>query len=212
MADQELKNLFISLEVPTKLRDDLLHAQSLLPEGKFNLQPAEQIHLTMGYFRGVDPEKESQLREMISSICAKFDNMSLKLNGQLAHNSWVRMREDPNYKFNEAQLQKQEQVRLGLELNEGLVDLYRQIAQQAKETGLLPQNAPETFSPHITIAEAKEDMSMNDIPKPDISGEYTAELITLQREIDSLHFEILESYQLISKENQEGHLSAAQKY
>lgn len=193
MGDEELKNIFVSLEVPESLTEELRGIQDSLPEGVWR-QPREQLHLTLGYFSKVDPEKEARVQQFLAELIAQSKEIKMALNGKAQHGSWVRQT-DPTYKFDETKLQRQEQLRLGMVEDENLMRLRQQVIEFAKTEGLLPPEFPEKFSPHITIGEANEDILMAEVMKSEVpQHEHLAELVTLQQEIDSRNFAILSEH------------------
>lgn len=201
MKEPQSKNLFISLEIPDGLKHELIKSQEYLPKDTTR-QPLDQLHLTLGYFANTAPEQEEEIKKFLQDSVGE-QKIPLAFNGHIAHNSWSRTN-DPDYQYDESTVQREEQIRMGVKPGEELMQLQNMVTEFAKEKGLLPPDFSLSFSPHITIGEAKSDFSMDDISDLKIpSTEQPAELITLQQEIDRLTFKILEEYRFDNDENKE---------
>lgn len=200
----QTSNLFLSLEVSEKFKRELEKLQKQLPKEKVTLQPRKQFHITIAYFPNVSPEKKKELQQFLKDYLAKESKISIECNGEVVHGSWSRASNDPTYRYQEASVQQEEQIRIGLVLNQALEKFRNDVIAFAKSKEILPPEYAQGFAPHVTIGNATQDFPVAVITSLKVSPKtYYSNLITLQREVSSSQFEILEAYILKDRKSRQ---------
>ncbi|GGO76080.1 RNA 2',3'-cyclic phosphodiesterase [Marinobacterium nitratireducens] len=118
--------LFVALDMPEELQDRIHRLQ--IPVRDLKWEPPERLHLTL-QFLGEQPEQ--RLPELFEALAAvEFEPFELCCQGIGHFRSGA--------------------IWLGIEPNDRLRSLHRQIGARLRETGIAFES--RRFSPHITLA------------------------------------------------------------
>ncbi|WP_369199435.1 2'-5' RNA ligase family protein [Streptomyces sp. PU-14G] len=180
MASQTV-NAFVSLRLPCELVDSLVTVQGEHAD-RVEPQRPDHMHITLGFLHDADAGTLADAAAVLSG--GHWTAPVLRLTGEVRHGSW-RLQKDPAYRYDDQVVQKQEQVRLGIERTPELTTLSTQITERL---GI----AEDGFWPHVTLGLARKDfpvgdaeaMSVPSVAKPALSVE-------LQQEITVSDFRVL---------------------
>ncbi|MHB1133054.1 MAG: RNA 2',3'-cyclic phosphodiesterase [Chloroflexota bacterium] len=144
--------LFIALELPAKVRDELgrqqadlraLVAQQNLPAGSsLKWTAPEGIHLTLKFLGEVTEKSVATLVEAMAAACARRAPLALTLAGRGAFPNALR----PRILW----------VGIGGEVA-ALEQLQKAVDLQVGKLGFFPEDRP--FSPHLTLARVRQQAS-----------------------------------------------------
>ncbi|MDQ8707966.1 hypothetical protein RCO28_36695 [Streptomyces sp. LHD-70] len=180
MSDQRV-NAFISLRIPSALVNALVDLQQECRD-RVAPQHPEHIHITLGFLHGADEQKLADVRDLIGR--GTWPAPYIRLTGEVRHGSWARQKE-PAYRYDDAVIQKDEQVRLGVEHNKELATLQEEITQRL-------DIAEDGFWPHVTLGLAREDhpaAAAKALQLPSVNG--PAPCVDVQREVSATEFSTL---------------------
>lgn len=140
MSGQQIR-AFIAIELPDDVRRQAARVSDRLQEGVYGVKWVEpkNLHLTMKFLGGVEPETLELVKETVGQVTAGFNPVELRLTGAGSFPPRGRPRV----------------IWLGVE---GHLDRLAGLAA-AIETALEPLGfAPEgrTFSPHLTLGRVKK--------------------------------------------------------
>jgi 2'-5' RNA ligase len=122
--------LFIAIDLPDLVKDAIANICFGVPGAKW--VPKDQSHLTVRFIGEVEDYYYSHIVEGLKSVTASRLDLSLKGVGYFPPRNKPRV------------------LWVGMEKNEGMIDLRDAIEKELKEIGLAPEE--RKFSPHITLA------------------------------------------------------------
>ncbi|MDJ1137235.1 2'-5' RNA ligase family protein [Streptomyces iconiensis] len=181
MAHAQTVNAFFSLRLPSELVDALVELQRGR-EDRIEPQQRDHMHITLGFLHDADAGKLADAAALLTG--RTWPTPSISLTGEVRHGSW-KLQKDPAYRYDEDLIQKQEQVRLGIENTPELAEIQKDI------TGPL-EIAEEQFWPHVTLGLARDDFpasSARDMQLPSVKA--AAPSVDLQQEMSTTEFRIL---------------------
>ncbi|RCG15675.1 hypothetical protein DTL70_30500 [Streptomyces diacarni] len=180
MASQTV-NAFVSLRLPHELVDALVAVQGEHAERVEPQQP-DHMHITLGFLHDADAGTLADAAATLSS--GRWTAPVLRLTGEVRHGSW-QLGKDPAYRYDDQVVQKQEQVRLGIERTPELTTLYTQITEHL---GI----GEDSFWPHVTLGVARQDFPVTDAAAMNLpSMAKPAPSVELQQEITVSDFRVL---------------------
>ncbi|MEU7484062.1 hypothetical protein [Streptomyces sp. NPDC042319] len=161
MADGRTINAFFSLHIPTELVDGVIALQQ--ERDAVQAQKREEIHITLAFLHDADAAKLADAAALTSG--KTWPVPRIRFSGEVRHGSWD-LQKNPDYHYDDATIQKGEQIRLGVEPVQELLDLYADLTSTlgGKE---------DTYWPHVTLGIAREDIpaaSMADLDIPSEGG------------------------------------------
>lgn len=125
--------LFIALELPEEVKEELLKVQKLLPEAKMRPVGKEQMHLTLKFLGEVTPEKAERVKECLKKVELKPFRTCLSKIGVFPSESYIRV------------------VWVGLEPEQEIVELQKAIDSSLEKD--FPKD--KQFKAHLTLARVK---------------------------------------------------------
>ncbi|WP_171162945.1 2'-5' RNA ligase family protein [Streptomyces sp. I05A-00742] len=181
MAADRTVNVFFSLDVPSGLLDALADLQTSHQE-RVEPQQREHIHITLGFVHDADAARLADAAALVSG--RTWPAPVVRLTGEVRHGSW-QLRKNPSYRYDDELVQKQEQIRLGVEHTPELGEIYAGITEPL---GI----AEDGFWPHVTLGLAREDLPVGEVKAMDLpSAGEVAPGLNLQQELSVTDFRIL---------------------
>lgn len=180
MAEEQTITAFTSLEIPTRLVDSMITMQ----QGRDEMEPQHRdaIHLTLAFLGRLDAEKLADAAAFLSG--KTWTAPLIRFTGQVRHGSWA-LKSDPDYHYDEATIQKGEQIRLGIEPVPELLGIYSDLTRNLG-------GAEDDYWPHVTLGVARRDVpaaSMNTLDIPRQGG--PARSLDLRQESEEAHHRVL---------------------
>ncbi|MFF8676754.1 2'-5' RNA ligase family protein [Streptomyces sp. NPDC015237] len=181
MANDRTVNAFLSLRLPPPLVDALVALQETQRE-RVDPQDRDRIHVTLGFLHDADAGRLADAAALLSD--GDWAAPRVRLTGEVRHGSW-RLQKDPAYRYDSRTVQRQEQVRLGIEHTQELATLY---AGTVRRLGIEEGD----FWPHLTLGLAKYDFPTEEaeaMDLPSVTG--AASGVELQQEMSVTEFRVL---------------------
>ncbi|WP_030257554.1 hypothetical protein [Streptomyces violens] len=155
-------NAFFSLQIPPELVDGMITLQR--QRDAVQPQEREEIHITLAFLAGADAAKIADAAALISG--RTWPVPRIRFTGEVRHGSWDLKKKNPDYRYDDATIQKGEQIRLGVEPVPELCGIYSDLTQHLG-------GAEDGYWPHVTLGLARADVpaaSMADLDIPSASG------------------------------------------
>ncbi|MGI5472742.1 hypothetical protein [Streptomyces sp. CA-132043] len=180
MADGRTVNAFFSLQIPTQLVEGVIALQQ--QREAVQPQEREEIHITLAFLHDADAAKLADAAALTSGQAWPVPR--IRFTGEVRHGSWD-LQKNPDYHYDEATVQKGEQIRLGVEPVQELLDLYADL------TGNLG-GAEDSYWPHVTLGVARVDIPTSELADLDIpTASGPARSLDLRQAGSATHFRIL---------------------
>ncbi|MEV3988857.1 hypothetical protein AB0J57_08095 [Streptomyces sp. NPDC049837] len=181
MANSPTTNVFFSLRVPPGLVDALVDLQGTCSD-RVEPQERDHIHITLGFMHDADAGRLADAAALLSGRA--WPTPAITLTGEVRHGSW-KLSKDPAYRYDEDVIQRQEQVRLGVEHNPELAEIQTEITR-----GLGIEE--DGFWPHVTLGLAREDFPTAEVKGMTLpSVKEPAPSVDLQQEMSVTDFRVL---------------------
>ncbi|MFJ5039373.1 hypothetical protein [Streptomyces parvulus] len=181
MANGRTVNAFLSLRLPPPLVEALVALQREQRE-RVDPQDPDRMHVTLGFLHDADAARLADAAALLSA--GDWTAPRVRLTGEVRHGSW-RLQKDPAYRHDARTVQRQEQVRLGIEHTPELAALYDGLVRRL---GV----AEGDFWPHLTLGLAKYDFPAAEAEAVDLpSMAEPAPVVELQQELSVTDFRVL---------------------
>ena len=128
-----MPRLFVAIDIPEPIRDALARFAGELPAARW--VPADQIHLTLRFIGEAGPQTFQAIKAALSGLRFRGFPLALRGTGHFPPGKRPRV------------------LWVGVEPNQGLAGLYRDLELALGEAGVTPEERP--FSPHLTLARLK---------------------------------------------------------
>ncbi|MEU6568237.1 2'-5' RNA ligase family protein [Streptomyces parvulus] len=181
MANGRTVNAFLSLRLPPPLVEALVALQREQRE-RVDPQDPDRMHVTLGFLHDADAARLADAAALLSA--GDWTAPRVRLTGEVRHGS-RRLQKDPAYRHDARTVQRQEQVRLGIEHTPELAALYDGLVRRL---GV----AEGDFWPHLTLGLAKYDFPAAEAEAVDLpSMAEPAPVVELQQELSVTDFRVL---------------------